>query len=204
MKTMKYRAATSENFYYIEAKRLASVMSINKEFSKEELEAYIRELDILETNTDNNFRKKFTSIYRRLTSLNEILIERLIEEPADIGKFINLLSIVLNDKILFDFLNEVLREKYFLMDKSIMNDEFNSFMSGKIDQEEKIAKWSEASRKKIIVKIKAYLVETGYLVKKSLKSKEFNISKPLIPMDILSIIKNYYGEKILKALLLEM
>lgn len=198
---MKYRALTNENFYYLETKRVAMLIKKNKGISKEELFEYLKENEILEANNEKNFKSKFLTIYKRLSSLNEVLIERIAEESSDIGKFINLLSIILNEKIVFDFINEVIKKRYFLLDKVIDNIDFNKFMSEKSEEIEEVSKWTEASKKKIIVRLKTYFVESGYLMKSKFNTSEYKISRPLIPMDILKNIEIEYGEVILEAIL---
>ncbi len=194
---MKYRAITSENFYYTDIKRTAKIV-MDKRYSREELIEIIKEKGIIEYNTEYNFNKKFLSINKRINKLNEFLIIKLAEESPDIGKFINLFSIVLNERIFYDFFNEVIKEKYFLLDYYITNDEFISFMNEKEEQEEEIKNWSSETKRKIIVKIKAFLVESGYLVK---TETGYKIIRPLIPDDIISNIEQNYDKNILKILL---
>ena len=110
--------------------------------------------------------------------MNDFLITKLAEDSPDIGKFINLFSILLNEKIFYDFFNEVIKEKYFLLDYYISNEEFVNFMNEKEDQEEEIRAWSDETRRKILVKIKGFLLEAGYLTK---IDKGFKIIRPLIP-----------------------
>ena len=194
---MKYRAITSENFYYTDIKRTAKIV-MDKRYSREELIEIIKEKGIIEYNTEYNFNKKFLSINKRINKLNEFLIIKLAEESPDIGKFINLFSIVLNERIFYDFFNEVIKEKYFLLDYYITNDEFISFMNEKEEQEEEIKNWSSETKRKIIVKIKAFLVESGYLVK---TKTGYKIIRPLIPDDIISNIEQNYDKNILRILL---
>ena len=194
---MKYRAITSENFYYTDIKRTAKIV-MDKRYSREELIEIIKEKGIIEYNTEYNFNKKFLSINKRINKLNEFLIIKLAEESPDIGKFINLFSIVLNERIFYDFFNEVIKEKYFLLDYYITNDEIISFMKEKEEQEEEIKNWSSETKRKIIVKIKAFLVESGYLVK---TETGYKIIRPLIPDDIISNIEQNYDKNILRILL---
>ena len=198
---MKYRAVTSENFDYIEAKIVAQVMNRNKITNKNELFEYIKENKLIEGSNEKNLRKRFGTIFKRLSSMNNFLIEKLVEESPDIGKFINLFSIVINEKILFDFINEVLREKYLLLDKVIDKSDFIRFMSIKSEQIDKVNNWSDETKKKVSSQMKNYLEESGYLISTEKRMKEMIISKPLIPIDILENIKENYGNEILKALI---
>ncbi len=71
-------------------------------------------------------------------------------------------------------------------------------MNEKEEQEEEIKNWSSETKRKIIVKIKAFLVESGYLVK---TETGYKIIRPLIPDDIISNIEQNYDKNILRILL---
>lgn len=193
---MIYRAITDENFYYLDMKKIAKVF---KKFnSYDELKKNIIEYQILEYSSERNFQIKMKVINRRLKVLNDFLLHKLATEMAETGKIINLLSIVLNEKIVFDFMYEVFLPKYNSSDYFISNSSFLSFMNEKSEQEPEVAKWSEASKKKIISKLKAYFIDSGYLIK---DGNDYKLVKPLVSKEILENIKTNYNPLILKALL---
>ena len=66
------------------------------------------------------------------------------------------------------------------------------------EQEVEVAKWSEASKKKIISKLKAYFIDSGYLIK---DGNDYRLVKPIVPGDILENIKDNYKPVVLEALL---
>ena len=193
---MIYRAITDENFYYLDIKKVARVF--NKFDSYEELKKNIIENQILEYSSERNFQIKMKVINRRLKVLNDFLLNTLASETSEVGKVVNLLSIILNEKIVFDFMYEVFLPKYKSSDYFISNSIFFSFMNEKTEQELEVAKWSEASKKKIISKLKAYFTDAGYLIK---DGNDYRLVKPIVPEDILDNIKDNYKPVILEALL---
>lgn len=193
---MIYRAITDENFYYLDIKKVARVF--NKFDSYEELKKNIIENQILEYSSERNFQIKMKVINRRLKVLNDFLLNTLATETSEVGKVVNLLSIILNEKIVFDFMYEVFLPKYKSSDYFISNSIFFSFMNEKTEQELEVAKWSEASKKKIISKLKAYFTDAGYLIK---DGNDYRLVKPIVPEDILDNIKDNYKPVILEALL---
>ena len=193
---MIYRAITDENFYYLDIKKVARVF--NKFDSYEELKKNIIENQILEYSSERNFQIKMKVINRRLKVLNDFLLNTLASETSEVGKVVNLLSIILNEKIVFDFMHEVFLPKYKSSDYFISNSIFSSFMNEKTEQEPEVAKWSEASKKKIISKLKAYFIDSGYLIK---DGNDYRLVKPIVPEDILDNIKDNYKPVVLEALL---
>ena len=192
---MIYRAITDENFYYLDTKKIAKFF---KEYTYEELKKYVKENEIIEFSSDRNFQTKINVINKRLSSLNDFLLNTLASETSEVGKVVNLLSIILNEKIVFDFMHEVFLPKYKNADYFISNSIFSSFMNEKTEQEPEVAKWSEASKKKIISKLKAYFIDSGYLIK---DGNDYRLVKPIVPGDILENIKDNYKPVVLEALL---
>lgn len=192
---MIYRAITDENFYYLDTKKIAKFF---KEYTYEELKKYVKENEIIEFSSDRNFQTKINVINKRLSSLNDFLLNTLASETSEVGKVVNLLSIILNEKIVFDFMYEVFLPKYKSSDYFISNSIFFSFMNEKTEQELEVAKWSEASKKKIITKLKTFFVDSGYLIK---DGNDYRLVKPIIPGDILENIKDNYKPVVLDALL---
>ena len=103
-----------------------------------------------------------------------------------------------HESLFFDFMYEVFLPKYKSSDYFISNSIFFSFMNEKTEQELEVAKWSEASKKKIISKLKAYFIDSGYLIK---DGNDYRLVKPIVPGDILENIKDNYKPVVLEALL---
>ena len=113
---MKYRAITSENFYYKELKNTALLLK-ETQVPFEDAKELIREKDVFDTKSIANFNKKFLSISKRYNALSEELRTMLCEADSENGKFINFYAILLAERIVFEFMDEVVRENFSRLNK---------------------------------------------------------------------------------------
>lgn len=194
---MKYRAITSENFYFSEIKRACKFLLRNKNI--ENIKKEFEKKDILDITSPSNFQKKYSSVSRRLAYLTDELKEYLVNSDSQTGKVINLYTILCTERIILEFVDEVIKEKYQTYDYLIYQKDFNRFMEFKADQSDIVKNWSEASKKKIVVKMKNFLTEGGLLNK--LEEGKYKITRPIILPEIREEIHKNGKREILKTML---
>lgn len=194
---MRYRAITSENFYFSEIKRACKFLLKNKDI--ENMKEEFKERDILDVTSLSNFQKKYSSISKRLSYLTDELKEYIVNSDSQTGKVINLYTILCTERIILEFVDEVIKEKYHTYDYLIYQKDFNRFMEFKADQSDIVRNWSEASKKVIIVKIKNFLVEGGLLTK--IEDGKYKITRPIILPEIKEEINKNGEREILKTML---
>lgn len=193
---MKYRAITNENFYYYELKNASRFICKYPEI--ENIKKAFREDDILDSISENNYIRKFISIDKRLKFLTNDLMYYLIEGDSNTGKFINLYSILCCERIILEFMDEVVKEKYKIYDYYVKESDFTKFIEMKAEQSEIVENWSIPGKKKVIVKIKNFLIESGFLYKEDGKYK---IVKPIVLLEVIDEIKQNGNRSVLKAML---
>lgn len=192
---MEYRAITAENFYLIEMKNACKFILENK--VEDDLKNMLKANNILETVSESNFSKKFNTINKRLKSLTGNLKEQLINTDLASARFINLYSILCNERIILEFLGEVVKEKYDNYDYNIKESDFSSYMETKAEQSTIIEKWSVEGKRRMLIKIKNFLIEGGFLE----KNKDiYKIIKPIVDSAIINEIKENGNKKILKIM----
>lgn len=194
---MRYRAITSENFYFNEIKRACKFLLRNKDV--ENMRGEFRERDILDVTSPSNFQKKYSSVSRRLAYLTDELKEYLVNSDSQTGKVINLYTILCTERIILEFADEILKEKYHTYDYLIYQKDFNRFMEFKADQSDIVKNWSEESKRKIVVKIKNFLIEGGLLTK--IEDDKYKITRPIILPEIREEIYNKGKKQVLEAML---
>ena len=72
-------------------------------------------------------------------------------------------------------------------------------MNLKVEQSEVVEKWSESGKKKMIVKIKNFFSEGGYLYKE--EEKLYKIVRPVILSEIIDEMKKEGNRSVVKAML---
>ena len=172
---MEYRAITAENFYLIEMRNTCKFILENK--TEEDLKNLLKANNILETVSESNFSKKFNTINKRLKSLTDNLKKQIVDTDLASVRFINLYSILCNERFILEFLEEVVKEKYDNYDYYIKESDFSNYMETKSEQSKVIESWTVEGKKKMLVKVKNFLTEGGYLEK---NKAGYKIIKPII------------------------
>ena len=192
---MQYRGITSENFYLIEMRNTCKFILENK--VEEDLKKILKTNNILETVSESNFSKKYNTINKRLKSLTDNLKKQIVDTDLASAKFINLYSILCNERFILEFLEEVVKEKYDNYDYYIKESDFLIYLATKSEQSEIINNWTEAGKRKMLVKIKNFLTEGGFLEK---NKDAYNIIKPVVESAVIDEIKENGNRKILKIM----
>ena len=192
---MEYRAITAENFYLIEMRNTCKFILENK--SEEDLKNLLKANNILETVSESNFSKKFNTINKRLKSLTDNLKKQIVNTDLTSARFINLYSILCNERFILEFLEEVVKEKYDNYDYSIKESNFLNYMETKSEQSKVIQNWTAEGKRRMLIKVKNFLTEGGYLEK---NKDGYKILKPIVDLAVIDEIKENGNEKILKIM----
>ena len=192
---MEYRAITAENFYLIEMKNTCKFILKNK--VEEDLKKLLKINNILETVSESNFSKKFNTINKRLKSLTDNLKKQIVNTDLTSARFINLYSILCNERFILEFLEEVVKEKYDNYDYSIKESDFSNYMETKSEQSKVIQNWTAEAKRRMLIKVKNFLTESGYLEK---NKDGYKIIKPIVDLVVIDEIKENGNRKILKIM----
>ena len=192
---MEYRAITAENFYLIEMRNTCKFILENK--LEEDLKKMLKANNILETVSESNFSKKFNTINKRLKSLTDNLKKQIVNTDLASAKFINLYSILCNERFILEFLEEVVKEKYDNYSYYIKESDFSNYMETKSEQSKVIQNWTAEGKRRMLIKVKNFLTEGGFLEK---NKDGYKIIKPIVDLAIIDEIKENGNKKILKIM----
>ena len=192
---MEYRAITAENFYLIEMRNTCKFILENE--PAEDLKNLLKANNILETVSESNFSKKFNTINKRLKSLTDNLKKQIVDTDLASVRFINLYSILCNERFILEFLEEVVKEKYDNYDYYIKESDFSNYMETKSEQSKVIQNWTAEAKRRMLIKVKNFLTEGGYLEK---NKAGYKIIKPIIDLAVIDEIKENGNKKILKIM----
>ncbi|WP_338961675.1 DUF1819 family protein [Fusobacterium nucleatum] len=192
---MEYRAITAENFYLIEMRNTCKFILENK--VEEDFKKILKANNILETVSESNFSKKFNTINKRLKSLTNNLKKQIVNTDLTSARFINLYSILSNERFILEFLEEVVKEKYDNYDYYIKEGDFSNYMETKSEQSKVIQNWTAEGKRRMLIKVKNFLTEGGYLEK---NKDGYKIIKPIVDLAVIDEIKENGNKKILKIM----
>lgn len=144
---------TAEQFLFYEI-RIASKLYIQG-VSVDNAIFKIRADNLFQYPTDRMISRITKACYRRLDALNnQMLIQELSSAPVEIAKQINLYTIMRYNRLVWDFMIQVIGEKFRTLDFSFERKDLNTFFSRLQAQNDSIVSWSDNT----ISKTKSILV----------------------------------------------
>ncbi len=155
-------ALTAEQFLFYEI-RIASRFYLDGA-SLDDAAAKIQEQNLFQYPTEREVKRMTRACYKRLDALeNHELIKELSSAPAEIAKQINLYAMMRYNLLVWDFMVQLIGEKYKSQDMSLTPKDMNGFFARMQAQSDQIAGWSDKTIKKIRGVLLRALTETGYI-----------------------------------------
>ena len=133
----------------------------------------------------------------RLNTMDSQLVDIFCTSDLATQKLINLITVIRNDKLLFEFMYEVYREKVIVGFSEITANDINVFFTDKSTQDESMASWKDTTFKRLRSGYFQFLVDANLLRK---DGKKYHITPPIIDIALEQYLQ-YNGEfALLKAI----
>ncbi len=127
-----------------------------------------------------------------------MLLDKLANGNLETSKQVALYAILKTDRLFFEFMQEVYREKYLIRDYLITDKDFAIFFQRKAEQSQKVAEWKDYTFYKLKQVYKRILTEAGFVKK---NKKDVEITRPLMEQELADFL-NEKGDGIyLQAML---
>ncbi|ADL68065.1 Protein of unknown function DUF1819 putative inner membrane [Thermoanaerobacterium thermosaccharolyticum DSM 571] len=189
----------SRPFLFRETKKAAEL--INKGLKEFEIKNKAKNDNIFQVNTETRRSEIASTVMRRLKALDDFLIDKLANGEIDTSKQIVVYAIMKTDRLFFEFMYEVFREKILLRDFTLQDKDFNIFFDRKKEQSERVASWDDYTFYKLKQVYIRILFEAGF-IKNQKNDRE--ITRPIVEEDVAYHLKEIGDTKYLNALTGEM
>lgn len=144
---MEYNAASVKFLlWHVETKETAKLL---QEHSFDEIRRMVLEDNIYQQKSRERAQSEFSCIKKRLQALPEELIQKLIQSDIQTTKIITFIACMVTDRLLFELMYEVYRNKVHYGEENITDADLNIFMNDKRDQSEKMAGFSDLTIRKL-------------------------------------------------------
>ncbi|WP_100907787.1 DUF1819 family protein [Methanobacterium sp. MZ-A1] len=195
---MKYSAGLiSKSYWYLESKKTAKYMldGLNR---KEIVELAISD-NIYQVESEYRSKTIANSIYTRLISLPEDILEAIVNSDITTSKILVLISIMKTDRLFFEFMHEVFRNKIITGDLTIEERDLNIFFDGKKIQSEIIDKWVYTTIRSLKSGYLKMITESGLYNYESKEIKlpifDYKVQQLLLENDLAPYLYAITGEK---------
>lgn len=153
---------TREQFLFYEIRIAARLYlrGINVEQAIQE----VKENNLFQFPTEREINSITRACFKRLDALNNNeLVNELAFAPSSIAKQINLYAIMRSNALVWDFMIQVIAEKFQSQDMTYTRKDLNVFFTRLQSQNDTVSQWSESTLSKIKSVLTKMLVEAEYL-----------------------------------------
>ena len=153
---------TREQFLFYEIRIAAKLKT--QGMDKDAMIEGIKSDNLFQFPTERMINNITRACLRRLDALNnDKLVQELAEAPVEVAKQINLYAMMRYNRIVWEFMINVIGEKFRMQDFSFSRKDLNLFFVRLQEQNDDVASWSESTINKIKQVLTKSLVETGFL-----------------------------------------
>lgn len=175
----------SRPYFYLELKK-ASQLKIQGLQDEDIIKNAVEE-NLFTVNTDARKREIAFTIINRINELDDYILDKIVNGSLQTSKQLAIYSILKTDRLFFEFMKEVYKEKILLKDLIITDKDFNVFFRRKAEQSEQIAKWQDYTFFKLKQVYKRILSEAGFI--KNTK-KEVKILSQMMEVDVINYLNS--------------
>lgn len=185
----------SESFWFIEFKKIIILRNEGK--SWDDIKDLCLNDNLLGISKEYRARRIYGYLKSRVDTLDEGLINIFIDGDLASQKIINIIAIAKKNRLFYEFLYEVYREKVLLGAIELTDSDINIFFRNKQDQDENISKWTDVTLKRLGSTYMNFLTDAGLL---TLIDKQRRITPPILDITLENYLKDNGEEQMLKAI----
>ncbi len=196
MERNEYSAgAVKHSFWFMEFRNEVKLLSEEKSF--EDIRELCKNENLFAASTPERAAQIFSVVSSRIKTLGNRFYPVFLNGDISTQKIFNLIAIMANDTLFFDFVYEVIREKMIIGSNEYKQGDLNIFFRDKQLQSEKVAGWTDATLARLGRNYKTFLFEAGMTDKGKDVRK---IYKPILEPDMERWLADNKMEQVVKAL----
>ncbi len=152
---------TKDTLRFQEMKIAIELMAEGK--TLEDLEDMSSEENIFSAVSKSRAREILSIMRRRLGKVDERFLKFFLTEPIEMQKLLCIVTVMLDDRSFYTFMDEVYKEKLIAGDNVLYKDDLIAFIHKLQSRDEKAAGWTDAGIKKMRDNFKSILRDGGLI-----------------------------------------
>jgi hypothetical protein len=176
----------SESFWFIECKKIIKLKYDGH--SWDEIKAMCLEENLLGISKEYRAKRIFGYLKNRISTLNEKMMQFFLEGDLATQKIIILIAVAKQNRLFYEFLYEVYREKVILGSHDLNDSDINIFFKNKQDQNEDIASWTDTTLKRLRSTYMNFMADAGLL---TVNGKKKEPTPPVLDI----ALEHYFKDK---------
>ena len=169
----------SKPFWFIEFKKVMTLL--DKGVNYDEINRLSLEENLFGVPKIYRAKEIYNTVSRRAKSLDRRTINLFCSTDLSSSKALALLAVMKTDRLFFEFMYEVYREKIILGNATLEESDINIYMKNKQSQSDKVASWEDCTIKKLVNSYFNFLSDSGFILREGKVNK---ITPPILDNDV--------------------
>ena len=185
----------SESFWFIEFRKIIKLKHEGK--SWDEIKDLCLTDNLLGISKEYRAKRNYGYLKNRIDALDTGLIEVFIHADLNTQKIINLIAIAKKNRLFFEFLYEVYREKVQMGAPELTESDINIFYKNKQSQDDDVSTWTDVTLRRLRSTYMNFLTDAGLL---TVSGKEKRITPPILDITLENYLKDNGDNQMIKAI----
>ncbi len=197
--SLEYSAgAVSKGFWFQEFKKYNELL--HNGFEDGEIKQMQEEKNIFLAPSEAYGKKAVNEISRRTRAMPKEIYTMFTSLPVSDQKILNILGLMMTDRLFFEYMYEVYREKIITGDLEFDNSDIRVFLKNKSEQSKKVSNFASQTKKRLVGAYKTYLKEANLLIEDkglSMVKKpilDINLEKEMRTRNLYPFLRVFLGE----------
>ena len=185
----------SQSFWFVEMKKLIELIMNGK--TEQEIKKICVEENLFGAAKEYRAKRIYGYLWNRIRNIDSFLVNLFAESDVATQKIINLIAIIMGDRLFFEFLYEVYREKVILGVPHLENADVNIFFRNKEIQNENIASWNDGTKRRLGSVYLNYMCDSNLL---GIDGKQKIITPPILDIKLQHYLEDSGKSSLVKAI----
>lgn len=185
----------SQSFWFVEFKKYLKLVSMG--YTPEQIKVMVLQENLFGSPNEYRAKRIFCYISSRAAHMDEKGIELFFSSDLATQKLLNLVCIIRQDRLFFEFINEVYREKAIIGAGALDRSDARIFFRNKEVQSETVAGWTDGTKKRVQSCYFNFLTDANLLTAVEKKKK---ITPPLLDIELERYLEANGEVSIVKAI----
>lgn len=193
---MKYSAGmVSKPFWFVEFKKVIKLLQ--EGYSFDDIKKMSLEENIFGVAKEYRGKEIYNCVTHRAKVFDDEMINLFCVSDITTQKVMALISVLKTDKLFYEFMYEIYREKVMLGVSELEDSDISIFLKNKQAQDEAVASWTDYTLKKLRNSYINYLRDAG-MISENAGKKE--ITPPILDVALERYLQSQNEQQLIKAL----
>ena len=183
-------------FLYQETRQVVELLI--KGMTKEEVLTTVLEDNLFLLKSEDRIKTFANEILKRVSQLDPFLQQAFLESDSQTAKAILLYAILKKDRLFYEWMREVVRDKFLVLDPILTKKETILFLDRKGEQSEKVRNWTDATKSRLSNAYHQAIEDAGLLQR---SNNEERLHHLMIAPNVLTYLKAEKEQHIIDVLL---